>query len=186
MVSKTYGVAKKANVYGFKVLDSSGNGDDSGVIAAIDAVPSDAAQRNCPKGVVVNLSLGAGFKMQAMNDAVANLVKKNIFVAAAAGNSFKDAKDESPASEPTICTVGATDSGDNKAFYSNHGSVLDIQAPGSGVVSIVPGGRTVSFALFSAIFLFLHDANCQTLAKHGWHLDGFSPYRWSSRLLDGI
>lgn len=82
-----------------------------------------------------------------MNDAVARLVKANIFVAAAAGNSNKDAAQESPASEPTICTAGATDSRDQKASFSNYGSVVDIQAPGVSILSAAPGGRSVSITL---------------------------------------
>lgn len=146
MVSKTYGVAKKAKVYGFKALGSNASGPDSGIIAAIDAVPGDAANRSCPKGVVVNLSLTADSRLQSMNDAVANLVRKGIFVSVAAGNAFRDASNESPASEPSICTVGATESNDSKASYSNYGSIVDIQAPGSGVNSLAPGGGTAQMS----------------------------------------
>ena len=143
--SKTYGVAKKATVYGFKVLNSQAVGPDSGIIAALDEVPRDAATRDCPNGVVVNLSLVADGYLQSMNDAVANLVRKGIFVAVAAGNAFTDAKNTSPASEPLSCTAGASDSNDNKAFFSNYGAVVDIQAPGVSVTSLSPGGGRVSF-----------------------------------------
>jgi subtilisin family serine protease len=80
-----------------------------------------------------------------MNDAVANLVKKGIFVAIAAGNANTDAARTSPASERLGCTAGASDSNDNKAFFSNYGAALDIQAPGVGVTSLSPGGGRVRF-----------------------------------------
>jgi hypothetical protein len=144
MGSKTYGVAKKATIYGFKVLNNQGFGPDSGIIAALDEVPKDAATRSCPNGIVVNLSLTADSYLQSMNDAVANLVRKGIFVAVAAGNAFTDAKDTSPASEPLSCTAGASDSNDSKAFFSNYGAVVDIQAPGVSITSLSPGGGTVS------------------------------------------
>ena len=78
-----------------------------------------------------------------MNDDVANLVRKGIFVAIAAGNANTNAARTSPASEPLGCTAGASDSNDNKAFFSNYGAALDIQAPGVGVTSLSPGGGRV-------------------------------------------
>jgi subtilisin family serine protease len=51
-------------------------------------------------------------------------------MAVAAGNSNDDAQFYSPASEPTACTVGATDSNDARASFSNYGSLVDVFAPG--------------------------------------------------------
>lgn len=67
--SKTYGVAKKTKLYAVKVLDASGSGSFSGVIAGIDYVANDAQTRDCPKGAVANMSLGGG-KNTAVNEAV--------------------------------------------------------------------------------------------------------------------
>lgn len=180
--SKTYGVAKKTKLFGFKVLDRTGNGDDSGVIAAIDEVVSDSKNRGCPKGVAINLSLGTNEGLQAMNDAVAGALKRGIFVSAAAGNSNTDAKNAAPAGEPTICTVGATDDRDNKASFSNYGSVVDIQAPGVNVQSTMPGGGTVSSILL--LYVVGHqkgnDVNLHiSSGQHVRHVDGFSSHRWS-------
>lgn len=79
-----------------------------------------------------------------MNDAVAALVKRGYFVAAAAGNFNRDAGQESPASEPSICTVGGTQSNDGRYSGSNHGKFIDISAPAVQVTSTMPGGGTVS------------------------------------------
>ncbi|KAK0392231.1 hypothetical protein NLU13_1728 [Sarocladium strictum] len=139
--SKTYGIAKLTKLYGVKVLDANGGGTGSSVLAGLDFVLKDYRKRSCPKGVVVNASLG-GSASKALNDAVEAIVNANIFFAAAAGNEGVDAKTTSPASAPKACTVGATDSSDRVAGFSNFGSVLDLYAPGVAIPSTYPGSRT--------------------------------------------
>jgi subtilisin family serine protease len=148
----TYGVAKKTQLYAVKVLNAGGSGTYSSVIAGIDFVAADAANRTaageCPKGVVSNMSLGGG-KSEAVNSAVAAAVRAGVFFAVAAGNAADDSAFWSPASEPTACTVGATDVDDVNAWFSNYGSVVDIYAPGVDVLSAWIGGvdDTVSDSL---------------------------------------
>ncbi|KAI1281430.1 subtilisin-like protease PR1K [Xylaria sp. FL0933] len=139
--SKTYGVAKKVNLYAVKVLGADGSGTNAGVIAGMDYVVSDAPSRDCPKGVVVNLSLGGGVS-SSVNDAAANVVSAGNFMAVAAGNEAQDASNSSPASEPSVCTVGATDKTDTLSYFSNFGSLVDVLAPGSDIESTWPGGQT--------------------------------------------
>ncbi|GKT64971.1 serine protease precursor [Colletotrichum tofieldiae] len=140
--SATYGVAKKTKLFAVKVLDSNGEGTNSAVIAGMDFVASDAAgQEGCAKGVVVNMSLG-GQSSTAVNQAAAAIVKAGHFLAVAAGNEAADASTSSPASEQSVCTVGATASDDSLAEYSNFGAVVDILAPGSEIKSTWPGGST--------------------------------------------
>lgn len=103
----------------------------------------DSRQRSCPKGVVANMSLGGGYS-QSLNDGAAQMVRSGVFLAVAAGNDHKDASNTSPASEPSVCTVGATDKSDSLASFSNFGRALDILAPGVNILSTWPGGRTVS------------------------------------------
>jgi cerevisin len=45
-----------------------------------------------------------------------------MFVAVSAGNFGEDVSDVSPASEPSVCTVGATMANDTFASFSNFGS----------------------------------------------------------------
>ncbi|RDA84399.1 putative subtilisin-like protease [Ophiocordyceps camponoti-leonardi (nom. inval.)] len=143
--SKTYGVAKKTSLFGVKVLDANGSGRNSAVIAGMDFVAKDAAKQKCPKGVVVNMSLGGSFS-KAVNSAAANIVKAGLFLAVAAGNDGADASEYSPASEPSACTVGATTRVDALASYSNIGSVVDVLAPGSNITSTWVGGKTKSIS----------------------------------------
>lgn len=139
--SKTYGVAKKVALYAVKVLGADGSGTNAGVIAGMDFVVSDAPSRDCPKGVVVNLSLGGGVS-SSVNEAAANVVSAGNFMAVAAGNEAQDASNSSPASEPSVCTVGATDNTDTLSYFSNFGSLVDVLAPGSDIESTWPGGET--------------------------------------------
>ncbi|KAK0629430.1 peptidase S8/S53 domain-containing protein [Bombardia bombarda] len=143
LAGSTYGVAKSASLFAVKVLDASGSGSTSGVIAGINFVTSDVATRNCPNGTVANLSLGGGFSATT-NTAARNLVSAGTFLAVAAGNSNVDASSTSPASEATVCTVGATTSLDARASYSNYGSVVDIFAPGTNVLSSWNGGNSAT------------------------------------------
>ncbi|KAM3466687.1 hypothetical protein NHJ6243_000742 [Beauveria neobassiana] len=145
IASTTYGVAKKASVYGIKVLSDYGSGTWSGIIAGMDYVVTDSRGRSCPKGVFASMSLGGGYSL-AVNDGAAELVASGVFVAVAAGNENSDAAFVSPASEETVCTVGATDAKDVRASFSNYGSIVDIYAPGVGIVSLVPGGGVRSMS----------------------------------------
>ncbi|KAI2619503.1 subtilisin-like protein [Hypomontagnella submonticulosa] len=139
--SKTYGVAKKTKLYAVKVLDSSGSGTTSGVIAGMNFVTSDVKTRSCPAGAVANMSLGGG-SSSSINSAAKAMINAGVFLAVAAGNDNQNAANSSPASEPTVCTVGATTNADARASYSNYGSVVDIFAPGTNILSTWNNGNT--------------------------------------------
>ncbi|KAH7318414.1 subtilisin-like protease PR1I [Stachybotrys elegans] len=144
----TYGVAKRTQLFAVKVLNASGQGSNSGVIAGMDFVISDSRSRasQCPRGFVASMSLGGGFS-SASNAAARRITDAGIFLAVAAGNGDSlgrpvNINTVSPASEPSACTVGATDSSDRVASFSNYGDLLDIYAPGVSVLSAWIGGRT--------------------------------------------
>ncbi|KAF4951708.1 hypothetical protein FSARC_12831 [Fusarium sarcochroum] len=148
--SKTYGVAKKTKLYGIKLFNSTGDGIASSIIAGMDRVLQDAPTRDCPNGVVVSMSFGED-PSQAINDAAKALVDAGFFAAAAAGNGDDngkpiDASLHSPASEPSICTIGATTKDDTVATFSNFGQVVDLYAPGVAVLSTWPGNITRSIS----------------------------------------
>jgi subtilisin family serine protease len=109
----------------------------------MDFIMRDAASRVCPNGVFVNVSLGSS-NSPALNAAVRNLVEADIFVAVAAGNRNYDAIDYSPANEPLACTVGATNQTDGRAAGTNFGSVVDVFAPGQGILSTGLNNSTYS------------------------------------------
>ena len=66
-----------------------------------------------------------------MNTAAANLVSSGVTAVAAAGNNNGNAANISPASAPSVITVGASTINDEKAVNSNWGAVIDIWAPGT-------------------------------------------------------
>jgi subtilisin family serine protease len=134
------GVAPGVAVYGVKVLGCSGSGTWSGVISGMDFAANSTAARK-----VANMSLGGGFS-QSVNDAAANMVNHDVAVAVAAGNSGVDAKDSSPASEPSVLTVAAYDSSSVEPSWSNFGAVVDLAAPGVSVLSTKMGGGTTTMS----------------------------------------
>ncbi|RVU25163.1 S8 family peptidase [Streptomyces antnestii] len=133
IAGSTYGVAKKAKIVAVRVLDNNGSGTTAGVIAGIDWV---TAHHSGPS--VANLSLGGGASTT-LDNAVKKSIASGVTYAVAAGNSGVDASTSSPARVAEAITVGATDSSDTKASWSNYGSVLDVFAPG---VSITAGWNT--------------------------------------------
>ena len=133
---RTIGVARNATVIGVKVLNRSGNGFTSNVIQGILWAVS-----NATKPSIISMSLGGG-KSIAMNDAVKIATDNNHIVVVAAGNKNTDACLTSPAStggsasvKYTTITVGASDTLDARADFSNYGSCVDIFAPGVYITS---------------------------------------------------
>ena len=133
-----YGVAKKVNLVAVRVLDCSGSGSTSGVIAGIDWV---TANRVLP--AAANMSLGGGFSAS-LNTAVENSIASGVVYGIAAGNSAANACNFSPASAPSAITVGATDISDGFASFSNFGSCVDINAPGVNITSAWIGSTTAT------------------------------------------
>ncbi len=125
-----FGVAKEAKLKSIRVLDCSGSGYVSSVIAGINW----AIEDHDSGPAVLNMSLGGDFS-RALNESVANAVADGITVVVAGGNSAADACAFSPASETTAISVGATSSDDLMANFSNFGSCIDIFAPGVKISS---------------------------------------------------
>ena len=126
-----YGIAKNATVVPVRILDCTGRGSYASVIAGLDWILS-PLNTNSKTQAVVNLSIG-GSASTILNDAILKLTNAGITVVAAAGNDNIDACKASPASAPTAITVGATTIADAKAYFSNWGSCVDINAPGVGI-----------------------------------------------------
>jgi hypothetical protein len=131
------GVAAGVQVVPLRVLDATGTGPDSGVVAALDYVYQHALP-----GDVVNLSLQADVVDPAMDDAVVALGAAGVFVTIAAGNNSADAGGYSPAraNGPDVFTVSAFNSRDTWASFSNYGSVIDWGEPGVNIPSTYKNG----------------------------------------------
>ena len=124
-----YGVAKQATLHAVRVLNCSGSGSTSGVIAGVDWVTA-----NHVKPAVANMSLGGGAST-ALDDAVRNSIAAGVTYAIAAGNSNANACNSSPARVSQALTVGSSTSGDARSSFSNIGTCVDLFAPGSSITS---------------------------------------------------
>lgn len=132
----TYGVAKGVKLVAVRVLDCNGSGTTSGVIAGIDWVTGDHA---AGQPAVANMSLGGGASTT-LDQAVDNSIADGVSYAVAAGNGNRggraqDACKYSPARVAAAMTIGATDSSDRKASWSNYGTCVDWFAPGVSITS---------------------------------------------------
>ncbi|WP_436501463.1 S8 family peptidase [Actinokineospora sp. HUAS TT18] len=121
---KTYGVAKEVKIVPVRVLNNSGSGTISGVIAGIDWVT-----RNAVKPAVANMSLG-GPANQALDDAVRRSIAAGITYSVPAGSSASLASNYSPARVKEAITSAAIDRNDCASRSSNYGPAVDLYAPG--------------------------------------------------------
>ncbi len=101
-----------------------GTQDDSTILRGIQS----AADNNAK---VINMSLGgSGACPASYQQAIDYARSKGVSVVVAAGNSNIDASSESPANCNGVITVGASGPNDERASYSNFGSLVTIAAPG--------------------------------------------------------
>nr|MSZ50945.1 S8 family serine peptidase [Actinomycetota bacterium] len=138
----SYGLAKNATLVPVRILNCSGSGTYSQVIAGLDWILS-PLNPNSKSRAVLNLSIG-GPTSAALNSAIEKLSNAGITVVAAAGNEGADACTRSPSGAPSAITVGATQSNDNSASFSNFGSCVDINAPGVGITGAWIGNKTAT------------------------------------------
>ena len=155
----TYGVAKSVNLRGVRVLNCSGSGSNSGVIAGVDFV-----RLNRQNPAVANMSLGGGAS-SALDTAVNNLSNSGVAIAVAAGNSNANACNSSPARAANAITVGSTTTTDARSSFSNFGTCLDIFAPGSGILSAWFTSNTATATLSGTSMASPHVAGVAALYK---------------------
>ena len=135
------GVAAGATVAAVRVLDNSGSGTYSAVIAGVDYVAA-----NGQSGDVANMSL-SGPASQALDDAVL-AASSRVGFALAAGNDGDDASDSSPArvNGSNIVTISAIGQNDCLTSWSNWGNPVDFAEPGAGILSTKKGGGTTTMS----------------------------------------
>ena len=138
-----YGVAKDVALVAVRVLDCSGSGSYSGILAGLDWVMAD---HGAGVPAVLNMSLG-GPASSTLDSAVQSVVNDGITVVVAAGNESKDACTVSPARAAAALTTGATDSSDRRASFSNYGTCLDMFAPGVSIKSAGTSSTTATVTM---------------------------------------
>ncbi len=114
----------------YKVLNSSGKGNESLISIAIDLAVAEGAD-------VINLSLSSDGVFQTMIDSINNATEKGVNVVVAAGNDKKDLSNHyvSPASIESAITVSAITNRNELSSYSNYNGTIDIAAPGDDIKS---------------------------------------------------
>jgi len=153
----TYGIAKGVTVHPVRVLDCSGYGSTSGVVAGLDWIGL-----NWRRPAVANMSLGGGGST-ALDSAVNRLINKGVTVVVAAGNDDYNACYYSPARVPNAITVGSTTSSDYRSYFSNYGSCLDIFAPGSYITSAYYTSNTATTTMSGTSMASPHVAGAVAL-----------------------
>jgi subtilisin family serine protease len=142
---KYKGVAPGASILAGKVLDDTGSGDDSGILAGMEWAAAQGAD-------VVNLSLG-GMDTPEVDPLEAEVNKlsaeKGMLFAIAAGNSGPESVG-SPGSADAALTVGAVDDKDKLAEFSSTGPRLgdgaikpDVTAPGVDITAASAKGSLI-------------------------------------------
>lgn len=144
---KYKGVAPAADLMVGKVLNNSGGGDFSDVMAGMEWAAAEGAD-------VVNMSLGtaATAARDALTEAVDSMSASTgtLFVIAAGNSGPGEVTVATPANAPSALTVGAVDREDVMAPFSSRGPRIgdagikpEITAPGVGIVAARAAGTTL-------------------------------------------
>jgi subtilisin family serine protease len=140
--SGVYGVAYNAELYHARVLGPTG-GFTSDIMAGVRWLVETAGCR------VINLSLGGGRATRTEDRFYQEMRSKGALVIAATGNEGAR-KVSYPAAYAINIAVGAVDSTNTIASFSNQGRAVDVVAPGVGVLSSVPAGTGSEVSLTTA------------------------------------
>lgn len=168
------GIAPDARIISIKVSDSTGMAHVSDVIAGLEWASKNRQLYNIR---VINLSMVSGmvssYKTDMLDAAVELAWLQGLVVVVAAGNAGPNARITSPANDPYIISVGATDdkgsaaiSDDSLATFSSYGVTRDgvrkpdLVAPGRNIVGPLssrsdPLGRQYSSHIVDDVYIGL-------------------------------
>lgn len=125
-------VAPDATIMPLRAFDDNGNTDLFTLAKAIRYARRNGAQ-------VLNMSFGTLTDARVLRDAVEYAREGNVVLVASAGNNDTSSP-QYPAAYPGVISVAATDILDRKATFSNYGNSIFVDAPGTHIMSAVPGG----------------------------------------------
>ncbi len=137
------GVSPRVSIVGIKFITKAGQGTTSDAIRSIDYAIS--------RGVRVMSNSWGGrsdddLENKALEEAIDRAAKADVLFVAAAGNDGTD-NDKDPVYPaayrlPNVLTVASTTNADRRSFFSNYGKEsVHVGAPGSAILSTVPGGK---------------------------------------------
>ncbi|MFJ2741242.1 type VII secretion-associated serine protease mycosin [Streptomyces sp. NPDC087440] len=146
------GLAPEATIIPIDQNDAEGRGTPQSLGKAIDHARNHRAH-------IINISQDTSDTTDppGLRQAVQRALAEGIIVIASAGNNGTDgqAKPTYPASYDGVLAVAASDRDNERAYFSQTGAFVDIAAPGTDIVSTVPGGGhcTDSGTSFSAPYI---------------------------------
>ena len=124
------GVAPEADLYALKVLDKTGSGYISQIIAGLEWCADNGID-------IANMSLGTDADIQSFQDACDAAEAAGVILVAAAGNDGADV--DYPGAYDSVLAVAATDAADAVPYWSSPGSAVSIAGPGVSVYSTWKG-----------------------------------------------
>jgi PKD repeat protein len=163
------GAAPGAELYAVKVLDGTGSGSYSDIIAGIDWAVQNGMD-------VISMSLGGSASSASLEQACRNAEAAGVLVVAAAGNSGNYAGTGDnvlyPARFDSVIAVAALDKANIRPYFSSTGPAVEIAAPGVSIRSTYPGatysyksGTSMACPHVSATAALILSAN-RSLSNH--------------------
>lgn len=132
------GIAPEAQIVNVRVLNSAGSGTDAWIAQGVRAAIAEKVD-------IINMSLGGIGYSPAMQEVVDEAYKAGIAVFVSAGNDGGTNMCYPAACDNVIC-VGATDSNNQRASFSNYGAWVDLSAPGVSIWSTGNNGGFVNMS----------------------------------------
>ncbi|PSK37257.1 Subtilisin-like protease [Elsinoe australis] len=142
MGSDRFGVAKQSNLIAVKVFAGS-SGSTATILEGFDWAVNDIITKGRQNKAVINMSLGGG-NSAAFTAAVNDAFDDGVVSVVAAGNSNTNAASTSPANAAKAITVGSVDSRRARSTFSNYGTVVDVFASGTGILSTWIGSNSAT------------------------------------------
>ncbi len=129
------GIAPDADIISYCVFDDYGDTTDDVIIDAIyDAVDKGAW--------IINMSLGGPHYNYCTQLAIDYAYENGVTCIASMGNEGTNAM-MYPAAFNHVIAVTASNRNNGRAWYSNYGNWSDVSAPGSQILSTIPGGYDI-------------------------------------------
>ncbi|MFZ1290661.1 MAG: S8 family peptidase, partial [Melioribacteraceae bacterium] len=175
------GVNPKIQIMNLRAFDKNGNGEEDAAASAIIYAVSMGAK-------VINMSWGDSEYSQVLKDVIDFAYSNGVVLVGSSGNSGSNLP-HYPSGFSNVISVGAIQSNETSASFSNYGSTIDLVAPGSQIITTnlnnsykVVSGTSVSTPFVSAaasILLSYNDFNneeikqalkttCKDLGEVGW------------------
>lgn len=142
-------------------------------ILPIKATPNNAPPENVYHGFegiswavahganIINISWGGSAYSATNQTVIDNAYAAGVIIIAAAGNNGQNTT-YYPASYNHVVSVGSVRSLDEKSYFSNYGSSVDLVAPGSNIYSTIPNnkydylsGTSMAAPIVSSVFAFV-------------------------------